>query len=245
MVVMVSVGRGFLRAWRRAAAPRLSSSLQFAQALMARHGHGVHRSTQLALLLAVRARSPQLTVHRRSAQSTTQLSLTLQTVLQRGQRLHAQPGRRKTELPPAGARLDSVLRLPQSELTSAHAPIQAPVSGRILARRARVDVVANSQGQVVQAKSLARGPDAFRATVPPERMPADLPMVRQRSNTAALNVRGGPPVEPAPAVPNVSRTASSTSTQALPPHEIDRITEQVMGSIDRRILAERERHGRV
>jgi len=29
----------------------------------------------------------------------------------------------------------------------------------------------------------------------------------------------------------------------LPPHEIERITERVLGGIDRRILAERERRG--
>ena len=253
-----TVSRQVARAWRRAAVARLSGPSLFAKSVLARHGHGQSRAPRLALLLALRARSQHVSVMHRAGNTRLQVALTLhsvtfQNVVGTASRSAPSSGgsdrapmcRGDTALALAGK--NSIPRLREQAMVMAlplvpTAPTGRGQASRLLARALRVESAPSAPGSATRSMPVAVNPPASRSNSDLTRLPGDLPLLQPRP--------GGfvPPATASQASASESATASPASSRTppmlpLPPHEIERITERVLGGIDRRILAERERRG--
>lgn len=233
-------------AWQRAAAARLSGPARFAQALLARHGQGVRRTPRIDMLLALRKRT-QITVLQSAGDTQLHIAMTLPAAHARIEPSAAPLGRSDHDfaLPAVWPQQPRILAPQPSASTppvpSASATPAMAVLRRALSRGTRLDALPTASAAAAQALPVAAPTSVARAA--PARLPDDLPTAKPRPASVPMRA------EPEAASPSdVARLASTAvraaPTQALPPHEIERITEQVLGGIDRRILAERERLGR-
>lgn len=222
-----------------------SRAARFAQGVMARHRHATRLLARLELPLALRARP--LVLHRHAGPTLNTLALTLPTVVLRP--ALAQPLARGTA--PAALPLPrGAMPAPSSRGASATpAPLHMPLAlQRIAARSQRVDGLAAAPTSAAHAMPVTgRATPAVRP-LPPSGLAHDMPTVLRAAPAparAGLSNRHQRADEPAPqlAVPALRPQPAALAAQGLPPHEIERITERVLGSIDRRILAERERRG--
>lgn len=243
MTIQPTVGRqGFMRTWRRATAPRLVASLRFAQALVARHGLGTRVAQWLDMRLAMRPRAGLLTLQLRGEHTTTLIERNLQTPLQHTKLVRLQPrSHHAGDVRPAARREGSA---PLLAGVPVPALLAAPFVQRVIARGTRTEALPGERAQAVQAMPASRVGDAPRSAALFGRVPVELALVKPRLADAPAAVRPVAPAEPVPALRPVPHAVTAAPAQPLPPQEIERITAQVMGSIDRRILAERERHGR-
>ena len=243
MTVSITARKNFARAWQRAKFARLHGPVVFAQALLARHGRGINRVPRFTLLLALRPMPPQLALHRNLTNITNSFAVNLQTVLHR-----------REAAPERLTQLDATRQLPAMTLPSGiTAPAPAATMGptppavasvlrRILGRATRTEAKPSAMDGVLRAMPVPAGTAPGLIQAPSAGAAGDFPMLRPRSNS------------PAAIADEDSATSDVTSTlhratlaapdKPLPAHEIERITEQVLRSIDRHIIAERERRGR-
>lgn len=230
------------RAWRRAAVPRLSGAVLFANNLLARCRRAAMRLEPLQFLLA--QRSKMVVMHRHAGRTENHFGVTLQTVVVRNETAHpaaskyAAPLTLATHAAPTNA---VVLAAPAAQRTPRQDMPTA--SHRTAARIVNVALAVDAMAALHQAMPLAAQLAPSSATSPMAGLPEDMPTVRPRPGPPGAAVaEAQAPVVPADAP--IARMKATVEAQALPPHEIERIAERVLGSIDRRILAERERRGR-
>lgn len=222
------------------ATARLRGPARFAQALRARYRQGTRPVPALELSLASRLAAGDLVLHRHTLHALHPVTMVLRSVLQRVERTASQV-RMEATLPVA----TGVSLMGRSARPSAAPPVVAPrapmpVLQRLAARATRIE----TEPPVRPSPALPlSAPASTRSTLlAPARLSDDLPLHR-------------PAVRAPLATPAGSATASDTGTPQparrptnapapMAPHEIERITEQVLNSLDRRIVAERERRGR-
>jgi len=235
-----SNGKGFARAWRRAAAPRLSGTALFASSVLARYRRVARREEHLQLLLAQPSKTWVL--HRHAGRTENRFGVTLHTVVVRTEAAHSE----------AGQCMEAPTLPVRTVMASAIGPMAAAVpratlletstaSRRIATRSARIDSPIDARAPLQQAMPVVAQPKSIGTESPPVRLPDAMPTVRPRVSPPGPTV-----VEPnaRAAAAVITRAPAATTEQTLPPHEVERIAERVLGSIDRRILAERERRGR-
>jgi hypothetical protein len=248
MKVIGAGSKGLARAWRRAAVARLRGPALFAQALLRRHAQRSARMAGLELLLAQRLAPQPLAVHRHAGNTVNRWSVTMQTVLQRVEQVaqRAEHASTPSGMPamPLGSRAAAPANAAQRE-PAHHQAAGGNTMLRLVARASRVETTAPSPAPTLRPTSLAASPDAPRGVMAAP-LPQDLPAVR--APTAARNLGRASQTSDAQAGTETATPAARTQPvavgQPLPQHEIERIAEQVIGSIDRRIVAERERRGR-
>jgi hypothetical protein len=125
------------------------------------------------------------------------------------------------------------------------APLATAETRSLLVYRNRVEkLVTPLPGNPLEAKAAA----ASRTAVPRQEFPQLHTMAMAHAIPAGS--RQSPPVEPgthAKPGPAERRQPEESRPRAisLPDHELDRIAERVIGNIDRRIIADRERLGRI
>ena len=247
MTVSSPAALGFVRAWRRTATARSSGPASFAQALLARHGQGVSRAPRLEMLVASRARA-QFTLLRQMSFTFTQPSMILRDVESRGEVAPTPMGRGDSEftLPAVWPRPISAAHPTAGPETSPMPRPSARAFVRAMARSTRVENQKNPAAAALQSPTIAARPQLIERAPAPRlgRLPDDMPTAQPRRALATTRAEIPTPVPstPPPTTPNPKQ---GTAQQVLPPHEVERITEQVMSSIDRRIVAERERLGRL
>jgi hypothetical protein len=216
---------------------------RFAKALIARYRHGTRALPGLELSLAARQRECELVLHRHTLQALNPVRVVLQSVLQRVETAAA-PARGEATLPVAS----NVAPIGRAALASAAAPLVAPFAAmpvlhqRLAARATRVETEPATRlapALVLPAAGSTRAAPASTARLPDDlplrQAPLRAPVVTPALTSTASDTGPTPPPRRPPSAP----------APVLAPHEIERITEQVMTSLDRRILAERERWGRV
>ncbi|MEO8154441.1 MAG: hypothetical protein ABI605_15330 [Rhizobacter sp.] len=233
--------KGLLHVWQRVAAVRQRGPAAFAQALLARHGQGVQRSPRIEMLLALRARKHvtllQQTSHHLSPHATAVHMHSTSTV--------AAPvpmGRSDRDFAVPALWLRPATRATTSTASPARTP--APeVLVRAAARNMRIESLPTAPAPTRQALPLASSAHPPVLIASQFSRQDDMPTARPRP----APVSAAAP-EPAPASAQAPAPAAAvvraTAPQALPAHEIERIADHVMGSIDRRIVAARERLGR-
>ncbi len=253
-----------VRRWGGDAVARLSGPVLFARALLARYRLGLTRIPLLDLLPVLRARPHLVALHLHADNRVNRFAVTLHSRLQRQEtgpgslgpeapapRLQSRTSARRTAVPaePVPPPAAATLRRLIARGTRAEAEPGSPTPGQGAApRQTGTDssqaVVSGRPAPARIASSLSTGPDKPGAGARPVRSPEDLPTVRSRPQAPAL-ATGAVGIATADAAAPSPRTAHPAPAPTLSPPEIERIAEQVIGSIDRRIIAERERRGRV
>jgi hypothetical protein len=235
------------RTWRRAAAPRATRAASFAEGVMARYGRAAMRPGALLLVLA--RRTDAVTVNRFAGRTENHFGVTLQAVVVRHDVAAAAAESRAI---PATASTAAQAQAGRARPGASHAlpgmPGQDPA-----------DTLPSTAARVAGTAPAAFTPAApaapFPEMPPPSRpgpstgvaplVDADtgMPALRPRARPAEATAIDAsmPTASPGPAA---ARPAAASPAPALPPQEIERIAERVLGSIDRRLLAERERRGR-
>ena len=244
MTVSISAGKNFARAWWRAKVARQCGPAVFAQALLARHGQGLRRVPRITLLLAPRAQPHHFTLHRHIGNTVNQFTVNMQTVFHRRETAPDRLARVDTTRPLLAMTRHASASAPA--LATAHVPsppVRDNAFRRMVTRRTRTETEPGAMNQVLRAMSVSPEGDPARNGAPSAGIAGDLPMLRPRSKaTVAATIEASPATDVTAVPPRETHTAPA---QPLQPHEIERITEQVLGSIDRRIIAERERQGRI
>jgi hypothetical protein len=231
------------RAVRRPAviAPVLRRALRlhaFAQRMVARHTRAAARVSSAELLLA---RSAALFVTHLSPQYLVSLPLLERRVSKRTL-VNGSVTQTIERVMPIGASPDpiTVARIGASgallrELTLRHLVVE---------RVRREHAVAVRASEVMSGKTHAGMPPAAPAWQPAAqaaRQLASLPLARQKP--IALHAVPGT-TSGREALDNRSTPARAATVAAVSDRDIERLTERVIGSIDRRIVAQRERFGR-
>ncbi|MEJ1961452.1 MAG: hypothetical protein WDO56_07870 [Gammaproteobacteria bacterium] len=210
----------------------------FVAQLMARHSRGAARTRGLDLLLAS---SPAVFVNNLSRHylltrtPAAHSSSTGRTVI-RG----AVESRREVRRPnPSGA--DAVM-VPLAGAAATRSRIQT--LSRLIERRERVETIARnvSAPGAFEAAPREGGARELLSPASTSRSAVELPLAKHAERSPKHMAESSAVMR---ATPDVT-TANSTRARALPAsdRDIDRIAERVIGSIDRRIIAQRERLGR-
>ena len=220
---------------------RLRGPARFAQALRARYRRGARSVPWLELSLAARRDAGDLVLHRHTLHAPNPVTVVLRSVLQRVERPAAQV-RIEATLPVA----TGVAVVERSAQPAAASPVAAPrvpmpVLQRLAARATRID--ADRSAWPAPALPLSAPASTHPAPPSPARLPDDLAL-RRPAGRVTTATPAAPGAASDTGTPTPPRGPANTPAPHLAPHEIERIAEQVMNSLDRRIVAERERRGR-
>lgn len=238
-------GDAATRTWQRVAAVRSGGPGRFAQALVRRHVRAVRRVAGLTLPLAApRAMQMHVAVSR-AGDSMTRWELKVQAIVQRVRDMLVRVERAGL---PAGDGMPPAARALPASPSPGEGPVaqsaMANAIPRLVARGRRIESAVPAPVQVLQASPARLDTRVLPTARTADRPGPDLPAVRARMTPSMLERSAREGEETRHARGAAPRSTATVAPAALPQQEIARIAEQVMDSIDRRILAERERRGR-
>jgi hypothetical protein len=227
-----------------------SRAMRFAEAIANRHGRLRVAVRRLDLILARRA--PRLI--RQDNRVHNVMSWTANFLLRR-ESSPAQPNKIAARpaaedlTRPVVRRKGSLTAIPSSSLKPAAA---GKLTERIASRRLRLESGDGIRAAAMHLSPKTTPPIAAAVTPTPEARRLDLPLTKSRRSAPVPNV-------PQPSITESVGSRFDTGQlrgqqqrgldakkvmPSLADHEVERIADRVMGSLDRRIVAQRERMGR-
>jgi hypothetical protein len=240
--------KSVLHLWRNTTFRSASRAMRFATSIAKRYGRAGAVVRRLDLILAQREQQEVSLVYRQGDRITNLLSWTGKFVLRRdapttrSKRIAAQPATEVLKLPVAWQDGVSVLMPSRTGKSTAIADLVE----RIASRRSRIETVESIRGTVMRRPAKAASAMSVQELVTPRRI--DLPVVRQRRNAPSSDSmqRGVTDVIVPRSDTRQMRGADGKKVaQPLADREVERIADRVIGSLDRRIVAQRERLGRM
>lgn len=237
------------RPWLTEAFGRPPRTLSFARAIAARYGRMGAVVRRLDLILAQRSRQDVSLVYRQGDRITNMLSWTSRFLLRAEASaasrngMTAQPVTKGLMMPMArpGA---VALSMP---LATGKPTAIAELVERIASRGVRIETVDRVTATATRNPTKTASAMSIHELGEPEAHRIELPVVSPQRHSSATNSLQPvaveslvPPVDPRQARGLEAKKAA----RPLAEHEVERIAERVIGSLDRRIVAQRERMGR-
>jgi hypothetical protein len=163
-------------------------------------------------------------------------------------RMVLQPDVSRVQAGPQPQPVQTVLRVPPQAAST------TPLTARLHTRSLRIETPGSHSPEQAPAQRNPAAPSdrAFLPVRPAPHGPAPRVLLSQAVRPSAPSGAAAPqgPAQAFPNLPAHPRAGSSSPApvlhlEQLPPHELNRLAERVAQTIDRRILAQRERLGRV
>jgi hypothetical protein len=227
----IDLRRRGLRTGQRASIRAVSRAARFAARLARRHGRTVGPIRRPDLLWVRRPHRELSVVCRQGDRITKLVSFTTQFMLHQSPALIREPGT-STKATGELVRTRSIQTLPTERI----------VSRRVRVERERIERASDPLGRTKELAPTPTSDSPLPAAVHRSAAPlSTVPRASAAVTVPAAAVDAGAPRAEARALRPLD---GKRTALPLPDHEVERIADRVIGSLDRRIVAQRERLGR-